>query len=144
MADLSHPEATPELDNNPERRRGDRLEGSAERGGVSEGEHVRQGGWVLEKESDIGLERKVVGFQDKMNKGLGGRKHRYLWLTAVHINRTGAVSYQRYASNEASLARPHPALGMAPHQLVHARARLCTHLQHHTYVPDSHLSPVAR
>ena len=109
MADLSLPEATPELDNNPERRRGDRLEGSAERGGVLEGEHVRQGGWVLEKESDIGLERKVVGFQDKMNKGLGGRKHRYLWLTAVHINRTGAVSYQRYASNEASLARPHPA-----------------------------------
>ena len=96
MADLSLPEATPELDNNPERSRRDRLKGSAERGGVLEGEHIRQGGWVLEKESDIGLERKVVGLQDKMNKGLGGRKQRdsKLWPTAVHINRAGAVSYQ--------------------------------------------------
>ena len=61
IADLSLPEATPELDHNPERWRGDRLKGLAERRHVSEGEHVRQGGWVLVNKSDIGLGRKVHG-----------------------------------------------------------------------------------
>ena len=61
IADLSLPEGTPELHHNPERWRGDRLKGSTERRCVSEGEHVRQGGWVLVNKSDIGLGRKVVG-----------------------------------------------------------------------------------